>query len=717
MLQALRSIGAGLVASLLSVAYCFSYGALIFSGPLERFLAEGVASALVTAAITATVVACTSSFRSAVAGPDSNTAAPLASMMASLAPTIATMSSSDAVALSLASLMATTLLTGVVLFLLGWKRLGKLIRFVPYPVVAGFLAATGWLMLSGAVKMATGVPLSIGSLSNFLDAGIAEVLGVTAILAAVLWYLTSRWKHPLVLLLALVAAVLATHGITAIVEFDPKVISRLMFTLPNGLHPVIPFVTFDVFRVNLSALTSVAGDMVAVSVLAVLSILLNSASIEMATGVEADLDRELRVQGIANLASAASGGFVGYISVSRTLVNVAAGGVTRLSGVVVGLVALAILIMGSETISYVPRFVLSGLLLQLGARLIWDWGILSRRVLPFPDWLIVLAIILLTYSVGFLEALLFGVLAGCVIFAIDVSRVRVIRHQFGLNERSSSFVRSREESAFFLEHGGRVQILELSGFIFFGSAYSLLEKMKSLVAEHQPKIVIFDFSDVSGIDSSAGASFTKIRELLHKSGARQIMVAMLARVTGILSASVALGDNVQYHDNLDAALEAAEEEMLLAYNVSSSLRGTVVDWLTEVVGSRADAEALFGRMIPAPRDSNAYLCHEGDPTDDLLFIERGPVSVILNRGDQAGLRVRVFGAHTLAGEIGFFLNVPRSASLRAAHDAVVWSLSRASYNEFISDRPQVALALATYVVRLQSERLLFANRQIEALQR
>jgi len=490
-----------------------------------------------------------------------------------------------------------------------------------------------------------------------------------------------------------------------------------MFSLPNGLHPVFPFVSYEVFRTNLGDLTSVVGDMVAVSALAVLSILLNSASIELATGVEADLDRELRVQGVANLASAASGGFVGYVSVSRTLVNVAAGGVTRLSGVVVGLVALAILFVGSETLSYVPRFVLGGLLLQLGARLIWDWGILSRRVLPSLDWLVVLAIVLLTYSVGFLQALVFGVLAGCVIFAVDVSRVRVIRHQFGLNERTSSFMRSREEGAFLLEYGGQVQVLQLSGFIFFGSAYTLLERIKALVVERQPKIVIFDFSDVTGIDSSAGASFVKIHDLLRKASATQVMVAMSARATGILNASAALGENIQYFDHLDSALEAAEEKMLSAYEAPNSLRSSMIDWLTEMIGSRTDAEALFGRMIPAPQDSNSYLCHEGDPTDDLLFIERGPVSVILDRSDEPDLRIRVFGARTLAGEIGFFLNVPRSASLVAAPEAIVWALTRTSYNDFVVDHPQVALALAIYVVRLQSERLIFANRQIEALQR
>jgi len=122
--QTLRNIGGGLAASLLSLAYCFSYSAFIFAGPLQPFLSHGVAAALITAAVTATIVALTSGFRSAVAGPDSNTAALFAAMMAILAPGIATMPPDQALALIMAALATATLLAGLSLFLLGWWRLG-----------------------------------------------------------------------------------------------------------------------------------------------------------------------------------------------------------------------------------------------------------------------------------------------------------------------------------------------------------------------------------------------------------------------------------------------------------------------------------------------------------------------------------------------------------------------------------------------------------------
>ena len=719
MVQALRSVGGGLVASLLSLAYALSYGALIFSGPLLPFLGHGIAAALITTAVVATIVALTSSFRSAVAGPDSNTAALLAAMMVLLGPAISAMPPGGALALASAALALATLVTGLALFLLGWRRLGRLVRYVPHPVVAGFLAGTGLLMVTGAVRMATGVPLSLATLSSFSDPQTGWLLAIAMLWGGVLGWLTAQFKHPVVLPVALLSAIMLTHVVLALLQLPAESVGALglMFAVPGGVHPAIPVLTGEYLLADWFALGRIGGDIIAVAVLAILSILLNSTSIELATGVEADLDRELRMQGLANIASALAGGFVGHISVSRTLVNRAAGGISRLSGVVVGLVALAVLIGGGTIVSYVPRFVLGGLLLHLGARLIWDWGIVSGRQLPLRDWIVVLAILLITAQFGFLEAFLFGMLAGCVIFAVDVSRVRVIRHQYGLDERPSSLVRSREESLFLLERGGEVQVLALSGYLFFGSAYSLQERVASLIADRKPKVLIFDFSRVTGIDSSAGASFARIRSILHKDGIRQVMTALSPAAVRILGTSSGLDGEVGCHDRLDKALEEAEDMLLANHADAGGGPRSMLDWLESATGSRAFAQELMQKLTPAPRSADLYLCRQGDETDSLLFVERGPVSVILERPELPPLRVRVFGAHTLVGETGFFLGAPRSASLLVAAEAIVWALSRDAFETLKTTRPEHALALAIYVIRLQSERLTFATRQISALER
>jgi SulP family sulfate permease len=205
--------------------------------------------------------------------------------------------------------------------------------------------------------------------------------------------------------------------------------------------------------------------------------------------------------------------------------------------------------------------------------------------------------------------------------------------------------------------------------------------------------------------------------VLNKNGVRQVMAALSPASAVLLSASSGLDARVCRHDHLDKALEEAEEMLLSTHSGSRGSRQSLAGWLEEALGSHEFAEALCAHLTPARRDADSYLCRQGDPTDSLIFVEVGPVTVILERPGLPPLRVRVFGAHTLVGEIGFFLDVPRSASLLAAPDAVAWTLSREAFEDLQKTQPDNLSALFVYIIRLQSERLTFANRQIIALQR
>jgi SulP family sulfate permease len=135
---------AGLVVGLVTVAFSVSCPALVFSGSLAGHLPLGIAAALVSACLTALVVAWCSSLPFAIAGPDSHGSAILALMAAALA-------ASDAnLATVLAAVVLCTLATGLFLYALGWLGCGHWVRFIPFPVVGGFLAGAGWLITRGS---------------------------------------------------------------------------------------------------------------------------------------------------------------------------------------------------------------------------------------------------------------------------------------------------------------------------------------------------------------------------------------------------------------------------------------------------------------------------------------------------------------------------------------------------------------------------------------
>src|ERR1700744_3256007 len=166
----LKDILGGSAASVLTVTFGLSYSLLIFGGPLSPYLSYGVAATFISSAILAGVIAVGSSIPFAVSGPESSTAAMTGILASSMVErVVAANPSAPVLAPVLITLAVTTILTGVVLCFFGMTRLGRSIRYVPYPVVGGFLAATGCLVILGAVRVITGQPLLFKTIGQFED--------------------------------------------------------------------------------------------------------------------------------------------------------------------------------------------------------------------------------------------------------------------------------------------------------------------------------------------------------------------------------------------------------------------------------------------------------------------------------------------------------------------------------------------------------------------
>lgn len=151
----LQDLSAGATCSFLTVAYSLSYATLVFSGPLAQWLGYGVAVTFLSAAIAGLVIGLRSSLPFAIAGPDSSTSAVMAAFVAAFLERIIAEGATEHLLERAIIVMAlSTALTGAVLLVLGVSHAGRAIRFVPYPVVGGFLGATGWLIVMGGVQAA-----------------------------------------------------------------------------------------------------------------------------------------------------------------------------------------------------------------------------------------------------------------------------------------------------------------------------------------------------------------------------------------------------------------------------------------------------------------------------------------------------------------------------------------------------------------------------------
>jgi len=715
-----RDLLAGIVCGILSLAFGLSFAALIFSGPLAPWLPYGIAASFIASSVAALVVALGSTLPFSIAGPDSSTSAVTAALVASVTQHLAAAGASDRLLVAALIVMPiSAALTGLTLCGLGLARGGRAIRFVPYPVIGGFLGATGVLVVSGACQVVIDHPLTFADAMAFLLPANATKLAAGATVGVLLLLTLRRVANtavtPAVLLVCalLTYAVMAATG-TSVYEAEAdgwmfKILARNVLDLPWHSDEL------DLFPwQQLPALT---GDLIAVMFVTAISTLLNLTGIEYATHREANLNRELNTLGIANLCSAAFGGYTSCISLSRTLLNHSMGAHSRLSGVVVAALSAFVLAIDPALLGYVPKFVLGGLLLYLGGMLIYQWLIASALRLSIPEYLSLLAIAAIIVEWGFIAGVLSGVIIGCGTFALSASRVNAIKYSFDGSEIRSSLDRSPAELAVLAKDGSQIQVMALHSYLFFGSANGLHEHIKALLARRpECRFLVFDFRLVNGVDSSATHSFTQIKRAADEQDARLVLVNLTPDLAKAFRASGFLTDDVLLVADLDQALEACEDAIIEAAQRDRGEARSLQEWLTEAFGNAEFADFLVKQCARVEVGPGDIIARQGDPADALHFILDGRISILVDTGDQQ-IRVRSLRSHTTVGEMGLITGRPRNATIRAETRGVLYALSLNAYERIKLEHPAIALALLGYIITVMSERLSFANRVVGVLQR
>jgi SulP family sulfate permease len=719
--RAAHDVFAGSLISLLSIAYGLSYAALIFSGPLAPSLGYGVAATFLTGAVSAAVVAFRSSLPFAIAGPDSSVSAVTATLVAVLIGRLATSASGEQLILPALIVMAlSAALTGLLLCALGITRAGRAIRFVPYPVIGGFLGATGWLMITGAVRVITDTPATFANLPLLLRPhGLAQLAAGIAV--ALAFHLgLRRPRNSLVLPGILIASVAAAHigFLLTGTTIAQAALDGWVFQPQTAMGLTLPWHAEALRQFPWGALPALSGDLLAVMFVTAVSLLLNMTGIEFALRCEANLERELNALGVANLLSAALGGYASCTSVSRSTLNYTAGARTRLSGLTSAAISAALLLVGQGFLAFVPKFVLGGLLLYFGLGLIVRWLIEAARRLSPIEYLSLLAIALIIVQWGFIAGVLIGVVIGCATFALSASRVNAIKFSFDGSEFRSSLDRNADDLALLAKHGDELQGMNLQSYLFFGSVARLYQDVKTLLANHTAcRFLVFDFRLVTGLDSSATHSFTQIKQAAGDAGAQLVLVELSPELEKALRASRFIDDTVVLAPDLDRALENCENAIVGAHRGEDGATRTLNEWLENALGSREMADQLAAYCERHAVTAGERIARQGDAADCMHFIFQGRVGIIVEMPDGRSVRVRSLGPQTTIGEMGLITRQQRSASIEAEVDSVLYSLPVDAYDRILTEEPVLAQALLTYIVGVMSERLSFASRLISVLRR
>ncbi|HEX9029074.1 MAG TPA: SulP family inorganic anion transporter, partial [Anaerolineales bacterium] len=422
-----RSIAAGVLMFLLEVIIVISFTAFIFSGPLTASLPYGIGFLIAGDAVLCAVVALLSSYAGSVAVeqdvPSAVLAVAIASLLAAL-PSAATPAQQFSTVIMM--IVSASLLTGVFFTLLGVLKLGKLVRFLPYPVMGGFLAGTGYLLTTGGI----GVMLGTSANSQMLmpDQWLRWAPGLA--LGALMLYAVERYKNPLIIPGTFAFGLLAFYAVAWLMHTTPAQLSLggwLLGPFPSGSLWQFPLNFAMQGQVNWPALLSQWPSLATIAVVSVVALLLNASGLELIIKRDIDLNRELITAGVANLAGGLAGGTVGYHAISLSGLSHSVSGGKRLSGLLVAVLMGVLAVAGPSLFGYVPRMVLAGLLVFLGLGLLVEWVYRAWFHFPRIDFLILLTILIVIALRGFLEGVGVGLVLAIILFVVSYSRIPLSR--------------------------------------------------------------------------------------------------------------------------------------------------------------------------------------------------------------------------------------------------------------------------------------------------
>jgi SulP family sulfate permease len=715
----LATVIAGLVTLILVVVESLSYAALIFSGPLSPYIDLGIAITLNTAVVVGLMTAVFGSYPGTVALSQNKIAALMGFLATALMSSMPKSMPGEEAALTVAAaIFISTAITGAVLAGLGAFRVGALVRFIPYPVICGFLASVGWLLCLGALKTLAGFGVTAASVPALFELRIMAhwVPGVAFAFVAVV--VMHRIKHyavmPLLILAAVCCFYLALLSTGTSVGEAQHTGWLVHIGSTKSLFKVLRFSAASKAHLGLIALQS--GSIATVTVVTAVALLLNSSALELAAGRDIDLNRELKVSGIANVLAGLSGGMIGFASVNISKFVLSIGVRGRLVSLMCALGCAAVLLGGASVIGLVPELLIGGLLLYIGLEFLYEWLYRPVREFNLGDLAIVVIILMIVSLVGLIEGIIAGIVTAIVIFTVKYSGLNVVKLYTTIAEFRSTVQRAEKERAILDQEGHRVRILQLRDFLFFGSANTLLARIRDHMSDREVegrRYLVMDFRLVTGIDLSAIISFVRLGKLARNANTTIILTQVPQAVLDQMEKGRLFAKNAPVWEllpSLDLGVEWCEDQLLGRADKLTETALPLPRFLRDNGFSAQDAATLDAYVVRSQYAIGDRLIRQGELSDALYFLESGVVAVQVNLDNSSRFRVAKLGAGSFVGEIAFYLQTPRTADVIIEKDATICCLSRSSADSLKRKTPQLASNFHQVLIYLLANRLVLTDR-------
>lgn len=622
---------------------------------------------------------------------------------------------------------------GLLQFIAGNLGGGKFIKYIPYPVVAGYLNGLGILILVGQLPRFLGLPKGTGLFAGLADPARWQwpclCIGAVTILAMLV---APRLTKAVPAAIIALAAGLASYF--ALAAALPRLASLEGNTLVIG-----PIATSGGSFVRAATEQwSLIGELgpdrlgllvvptLTLAVLLCIDTLKTCVVLDALTYTRHDSNRELVGQGLGNMVSAFACGIPGAGTLGPTLVNLSSGATSRLSGLFSGLFALAVLLLAGKLIAWIPFASLAGILIVVAFRML-DWKsfrLVLNRSTVF-DFVVILAVVVSAVCMSLIAAAGVGIAMAILLFLREQVRFPVVRrkafgHQiFSKKKRRPSDLRTLENE------GQATMVLELQGQLFFGTTDQLFTEMEPFLSKC--RYVILDMRRVQSVDFTAANMLRQIHGRVRSHGGRLLFSSVPLSLPSGQNVKDYLGylglaeskDDILFFVELDEALEWVEDEIIHRARAGTHRHDAVLD-MSEIEffeGLSPEAmEDLRACLLERTHEPGEQIFARGEVSDEIYFIRKGTVKVLLPLPDGMTHHLATFVAGDFFGDMSFLDRGERSANAFASNRVFLYVLSRQAFDAISTHHPVTTRKFFERLSHAISMRLRQTNAELMALE-
>ncbi|MCB1179502.1 MAG: SLC26A/SulP transporter family protein [Leptospiraceae bacterium] len=687
----------GLASMLVALPSAIAFGLIVYS-PLGR---EYFAMATIAGILGTVILGLLASIFGGTIGMISAPCAPAAAVLSTF---VIEMNSKKIIPTSdiPAYLIIIVFFAGLFQFLAGRLGGGKIIKFIPYPVIAGYLSGVGILIFVGQVPKFFGIPQGTDTITGLLNPSVWNFTSISIGCITILTMIISSKYTPKIPSAIIAFSIGITsffiigyfHPTIMVVDNNPLIIGKISASA-NDVVKLVEFNWSKFTNLNPKSLEYLIVPSFTLGILLSIDTLKTSVLLDVLLGDRHNSNKELMAQGIGNIATSLCCGIPGGGTTGPTLVNVNSGG-RKYSGIFMGLFSLLVLLILGSLLSWIPIAALSGVLVVIAYKMIDFKSIkLLRNPKTRYDFFVILSVVVSASYFGLVSAAALGIIFAISLFLREQIHNSVIFRKYSGTQFYSKKRRLNSELEVLAKKDKDVAIFELQGQLFFGTADQLFMVLEPFIGK--TKYIILSLKRIKSMDFTAVNLLKQIQKQIQDKNGTLIIASI---PPGLLNYLKSLGmdayknsDNLRFFIELDKAKEWVEEIFLEEYykdkkKEENPLKLKEFEFFEDF---ESDIVKKFREAIKSVTYSTgSKICEMGQSDDEIYFIRKGEIKIYLPLPSGQYLHLATFCRGDFFGEMSFLDNEKRSAHAIAEEDTVVYVMSRKQFDKVTKKYPEVS---------------------------